>query len=120
MKKSGPKQLRFNFSDYSAEQQESDFYRYIQWKEKQQPHLYLLKINGMWSHITFKGGIKPHFYEGKNLFQVYNEIKDEYKEYKVKYIINEGLENYLKQEYKKEQIAKAKQLQMKFNEREQL
>lgn len=105
-----PKQQRLNFSDYSAEQQESDFYRYMQWKEKQRPHLYLLKINGMWSHITFKGGITPHFYEGKNLFQVYNEIKEKYSEYKVKYIINKGLEDYLKSEYKKKQIVKAKQL----------
>lgn len=110
MKKSGPKQLRLNFSDYSAEQQESDFYHYLQKKERQQPHLYLLKVHGMWSHLTFKGGMRPHFYEGKNLFQVYNEIKDDYAEYKVKYIINEGLENYLENEYKKQQAIKRKQL----------
>lgn len=110
MKKSGPKQLRLNFSDYSAEQQESDFFHYLQRQEKNRPHLYLLKVHGMWSHLTFKGGMRPHFYEGKNLFQVYNEIKDDYAEYKVKYIINEGLENYLENEYKKQQAIKRKQL----------
>ena len=53
-----------------------------------------------------------------NLFEVYNEIKESYPQHKVKYIINEGLENYLKDEYKKKKLIEAKQLRIKFNERE--
>jgi len=115
------KQLRLNFSDYSAEQQESDVLKYMRLKETYRPHLYLLKINGMWSHITLTPNTyrpTPHFYEGKNLFQVYNEIKKDYPEYKVKYIINQGLEDYLKDEYKKKQAIDSRIKQIKFNWKE--
>lgn len=71
----------------------------------------------MWSHIRITNKIEPYFYENKNLFQVYNEIKESYPQHRVKYIINQGLENYLKEEYKKKKIIEAKQLQIKFNER---
>lgn len=71
----------------------------------------------MWSHITITDKIKPHFYENKNLFQVYNEVKESYPQHKVKYIINKGLEDYLRTEYNKKKAIQSKQLQIKFNER---
>ena len=108
---------RLNFSDYSAEEQERDYARRLYLNERYRPHLYLLKINGMWSHIRITNKIEPYFYENKNLFQVYNEIKESYPQHRVKYIINQGLENYLKEEYKKKKIIEAKQLRIKFNER---
>lgn len=121
MKMKMNKQLRINFPDYTVEQQESDVLKYMRLKEKYRPHLYLLKIHGMWSHITLTPNTyrpTPHFYEGKNLFQVYNEIKKDYPEYKVKYIINQGLENYLKDEYKKKQVVDARIKQIKINWKE--
>ena len=109
---------RLNFSDYSAEEQERDYARRQYLNEKYRPHLYLLKVDGMWSQLTFTPKIEPKFYENKNLFQVYNEIKESYPQHKVKYIINQGLEEYLRAEYTKKKIIEAKQLRIKFNERE--
>ena len=70
------KEQRLNFSDYSAEEQERDAERHTYLQKKYQPHAFLLKVSGTWAHITFDGGEMQHkFYDGKNLYQMFNEIK---------------------------------------------
>lgn len=105
------KQQRLNFSDYSAKEQEADAERHAYLKKKYQPHAFLLKVSGTWAHMTFDGGKMQHkFYEGKNLYQMFNEIKQTHPNHKLKYIINEGLENYLRDVRKKEQAIAKRQL----------
>lgn len=107
------KEQRLDFSDYSAKEQESDVERFKKLEKKYQPHIFLLKVSGMWASMTFTGGkISPKFYEGMNLYQTFNAVKKAHPFHKMKYIINQGLENYLREQYRKEQVLKAKQLNM--------
>lgn len=106
------KQLRLNFSDYSAKEQEADVERFKELEKKYQPHIFLLKFDGLWASMTFHDGVKHTFYEGMNLYQTFNKVKETHPFHKMKYIINQGLENYLREQYRKEQVLKAKQLSM--------
>lgn len=107
------KELRLNFSDYSAKEQEADVERFKKLEKKYQPHIFLLKVNGMWASMTFTGGEIHHkFYEGMNIYQTFSTVKKTHPFHKMKYIINQGLENYLKEMRKKEQLIKAKQLEL--------
>ena len=90
------KEQRFNFSDYSAKEQEADVKRFIDASKKvHKPTLFVLKVDGEWAHIDLK--MKHKFYGDKNLFQMYNEVKQTHPEHNLKYIINKGLENYLRE-----------------------
>jgi hypothetical protein len=100
------KEQRLNFSDYSAEQQEKDIVEAI--KKVHKPILFVLKVDGEWAHLDYQLHYK--FYEDKNLFQMYNEVKRTHPEHRLKYIINEGLENYLRDMKRRER--KYKQLQI--------
>lgn len=106
------KEQRLDFSDYSAKEQESDVERFKKLEKKYQPHIFLLKVEGTWASMTFHDGVKHTFYEGMNLYQTFNKVKETHPNYKMKYIINQGLENYLKEARKKEQLIKAKQLSL--------
>lgn len=108
------KQLRIDFPDYSAEQQERDVERFKRLEKKYQPHIFLLKFDGIWASMTFSDGIKYRFYEGMNLYQTFNKVKETHPKHKMKYIINQGLENYLRDMHRKEQIIKSKQLSINF------
>ena len=110
------KQLRIDFPDYSAEQQEQDMERFKQLEKKYQPHIFLLKVDGEWASMTFTGGeVKHKFYEGMNLYQTFNAVKESHPNHKMKYIINKGLEYYLRQQRKKEQAIARRQLSINFN-----
>lgn len=108
------KEQRLNFSDYSAEEQEADVERFKRLEKKYQPHIFLLKFDGMWASMTFNDGVKHTFYEGMNLFQTFNKVKETHPNHKMKYIMNEGLENYLRDMRAKEQRIKNKQLTLGF------
>lgn len=111
------KEQRLNFSDYSAKEQESDVEHFKKLEKKYQPHIFLLKFDGLWASMTFTGGkISPKFYEGMNLYQTFSAVKKTHPFHKMKYIINQGLENYLREQYRKEQVLKARELKI-FNER---
>lgn len=89
------KELRLNFSDYPAEEQEKDTRRkrIIQVPK----HAYLMKVDGVWAHlIVNQAGDEYRFYEDMNLIQVYYELKKNKPGYKPKVIKNEGLEAYLR------------------------
>lgn len=106
---------RLKFSDYPAEEQERDAERHAYLQKKYQPHAFLLKVSGTWAHITFDGGEMQHkFYDGMNLYQMYTEITRTHPNHKLKYIINKGLEDYLRDVRQKEQAIKAKQLSINF------
>ena len=62
--------------------------------------------------MTFSDGEKQTYYEGMNLFQTFNKVKETHPNHKMKYIINQGLENYLKEARRKEQLLKSKQLSL--------
>ena len=67
--------------------------------------------------MTFTGGEIHHkFYEGMNLYQTFNAVKKTHPNHKMKYIMNEGLENYLREQRKKELSIKSLQLNL-FKER---
>ena len=110
------KELRLDFSDYPAKEQEKDVERFKQLEKKRQPHIFLLKVDGLWASMTFSDGVKHKFYEGKNLYQTFNAVKETHPNHKMKYIMNEGLENYLREQRKKELSIKSLQLNL-FKER---
>ena len=106
------KEQRLNFSDYSAQEQERDVQHFAQAVKKvHKPTLFVLKVDGEWAHLDLS--MKHKFYGDKNLFQMYNEVKQTHPEHNLKYIINEGLENYLHEMKRRE--SKVKQLQIDFN-----
>lgn len=108
------KQLRLNFSDYSAEQQERDVQHFAEVSKKvHKPTLFVLKVDGEWAHLDLK--MKHKFYGDKNLFQMYNEIKETHPNHNLKYVINKGLEDYLREMKRREN--RCRQLRIKFNER---
>lgn len=106
------KEQRLNFSDYPEAEQIRDVERHKYLQKKYQPHIFLLKFDGLWASMTFHDGIKHTFYEGMNLYQTFNKVKETHPNHKMKYIINQGLENYLREQYRKEQVLKAKELSM--------
>lgn len=108
---------RLDFSDYPAKEQERDVERFKLLEKKRQPHIFLLKVDGLWASMTFTGGEIHHkFYEGKNLYQTFNTVKETHPNHKMKYIMNDGLENYLREQRKKELSIKSLQLNL-FKER---
>lgn len=109
------RQLRIDFPDYSAEEQERDVERFKQLEKKYQPHIFLLKVDGEWASMTFTDGVKHKFYDGMNLYQTFNAVKKSHPNHKMKYIINKGLECYLRDKRKKELALKSKQLTINFN-----
>lgn len=107
------KEQRLNFSDYSAEQQEKDIAETI--KKVHKPILFVLKVDGEWAHLDLS--MKHKFYGDKNLFQMYNEVKQTHPEHRLKYIINEGIENYLREMKRRDAIIEKRQLKLNFKER---
>lgn len=86
------KHLRFNFSDYSAEQQEKDASNHVR------RQVYLMKVDGEWGHLIIKqlGNDDIDFYPGDTLFEVYDKLKESLPNCQPKVIQNRGLENYLR------------------------
>ena len=103
---------RLDFSDYPAKEQEKDVERFKQLEKKRQPHIFLLKVDGLWASMTFSDGVKHTFYDGMNLFQTFYKVKKTHPNHKMKYIINKGLEDYLRDARKKELMIKQRQLQL--------
>ena len=89
------KELRIDFPDYPAAEQERD-------AAKKKPlkmirHAYLMKIDGEWAHfIIGQGGDDIDFYEGNELAKVCEILKRKYPDHQPRVIMNEGLENYLR------------------------
>ena len=102
---------RLNFSDYSAKEQERDVEKFKRLEKKYQPHVFLLRVNGVWAHMTFYDGLKHKFYDGKTLIETWKELVKTHPNCKIKFIMNEGLENYLRDVRKKETLVK----QLKIN-----
>ena len=105
---------RLDFSDYSVKEQEKDVERFKFLEKKYQPHIFLLKFDGLWASMTFTNGVKHTFYDGMNLYQTFNKVKETHPNHKMKYIMNEGLENYLREQRKKELSRKSLQLNIDF------
>lgn len=84
------KQLRIDFPDYSAREQERDSMRSC-FKQ-----VYLMKVDCKWAHFTIIDGKDDYdFYEG-DLTQTYYEVKSKLPQHVVKVIQNKGLEDYLR------------------------
>jgi hypothetical protein len=102
------KELRLNFSDYPASEQERD----AQKAKKPLRHVYLMRVDGEWAHfIVTQRGDDYKFYGDKSLTDVYYELKENYPDYKPRVLKNEGLENYLR-----DRKPKDLQLRIPFNE----
>lgn len=90
------KELRLDFSDYPAIEQEHDSLRII---KKVPKHVYLLKIDGEWCSFIVKkdgGDDDIKYFEDRELPEVYKWLKKHRSEYTVKVIQNKGLEDYLR------------------------
>ena len=105
------KQLRIDFPDYSAKEQELDAKRSLF------RQVYLMKIDGKWGHYTIVDGKEDYDFHKGDLTETYNDIKAEYPRHRVRVIQNKGLEDYLRDmiPQKKQQID-TKQLLINFNE----
>lgn len=107
------KQLRLNFSDYSAKEQEKDAMRSC-FKQ-----VYLMRVDGEWAHFTIIDGKDDFdFYPDKDLTETYYSVKAKFPQHQVRNIVNEGLENYLRDQ--KERMNRSKnnelnKLQMMIN-----
>lgn len=102
------KELRLNFSDYPAVEQEYDAQRI----KKTLRHVYLMRVDGEWAHfIVTQRGDDYKFYGDKTLTEVYYDIKENYPDYKPRVLRNEGLENYLR-----DRKPKDLQLRIPFND----
>lgn len=104
------KELRLNFSDYPAIEQEYDSQRII---KKVPKHVYLLKVDGEWCSIIVRSreddDIK--YFEDRELPEVYKWLKKHRPDYQPHVLRNEGLENYLR-----ERKPKDLQLRIPFND----
>ena len=88
------KELRLDFSDYPAIEQEYDSQRIV---KKVPKHVYLLKVDGEWcSFIVKKDDDDIKYFEDRKLPEVYKWLKRHRPEYTTKFIQNKGLEEYLR------------------------
>ena len=109
------KEQRINFPDYSTEEQERDVERFKLLEKKYQPHAFILKVDGVYAHLILTGEKPLHkFYDGKDLFETYYELREKFPQHKVKCLMNKGLEDYLRDVRKKEQAIKSRQLKINF------
>lgn len=109
------KELRLDFPDYSVAEQERDAERAKRLKVIR--HAYLMKINGEWAHfIIGQGGEDIDFYDDLKLPMVCKKLKKKFPEHQPRVIMNEGLENYLRD--RRSEIMRKKrykQLTINFN-----
>ena len=102
------KELRLNFSDYPAIEQEYDSQRI----KKPLKHVYLMRVDGEWAHfIVTQRGDDYKFYGDKTLTEVYYDLKEHYPDYKPHVLRNEGIEKYLR-----ERKPKDLELRIPFND----
>lgn len=93
------KEQRLPFSDYPADEQERDAMR------SRFRQVYLMKVDGKWSHFTIINGKDDYdSYEG-DLTQTYYEVKQKLPLHSVKVIQNKGLEDYLRDMLQKKKQA---------------
>lgn len=94
------KQLRLDFADYSAREQERDAMR------SRFRQVYLMKVDGKWAHFTIIEGKEDYDSHDGDLTQTYYEVKQKLPQHSVKVIQNKGLEDYLR-----DMLPKKKQTQ---------
>ena len=106
---------RLPFSDYPAEEQEQDAKRAKRLKVIR--HAYLMKIDGEWAHfiVGTRGVDDIDYYDEMKLPEVYEKLKRTRPEYTPKVIMNEGLENYLRDRRPEFKKRMAKQLTINFD-----
>lgn len=103
------KQLRLDFSDYSAAQQERDAQRSLL------RTVFLLKIDGEWGHLFItQRGDDVQFYPGKELVEVYKELKETYPKCLPRVIQNKHLADYMRTMKPKVKKPKAKELMIEW------
>lgn len=77
-----------------------------------------MKVDGEWAHFIINSKTQNYGFYGKaNLFEVYQSLKEDYPDFKPRVILNEGLENYLRDCKKRDEAIKRRQLTI-FNERD--
>lgn len=84
------KQLRIDFPDYSAREQERDAMR------SRFRQVYLMRVDGKWAHYTLIDGKEDYDSHDGDLTQTYYEVKQKLPQHSVKVIQNKGLEDYLR------------------------
>lgn len=107
------KQLRLDFSDYSAKQQERDF------QSSLLHTVFLIKVDGEWGHLLIgQSGDDIDFYPDMDLSQTYSALKKEYPNCRPRVIQNKYLEDYLRtkrQEIKKKKSVSRQPIQLEIS-----
>lgn len=95
------KQTRFNFPDYTAENQERDARKF---EGRQKKDIYLVKFKGVYgAYLPRQGGAVCYTGElGDDLTKFYEKAKAFYEELKIvpnfHVVINRGIEEYIQQQ----------------------
>lgn len=106
---------RLPFSDYTPEEQEQDAKRAKRLKVIR--HAYLMRIDGEWAHfIVSQKGDDIDYYDEMKLPQVVDRLKRTRPEYTPKVIMNEGLENYLRDRRPEFKKRRGRQLTLEFKD----
>ena len=100
------KQLRLDFSDYSAREQERDTMR------SRFRQVYLMRVDGKWAHYTLVEGKEDYDSHDGDLTQTYYEVKQKLPQHSVKVIQNKGLEDYLRDMLPKKKQAQTNSKQL--------
>ena len=100
------KQLRLDFSDYSAKEQEQDTMR-SRFKQ-----VYLMRVDGKWAHYAIVDGKEDYDSHDGDLTKTYYELKKQLPEHRMRVIRNKGLEDYLRDMLPKKRQAQKNSKQL--------
>lgn len=101
------KQLRLDFSDYSAREQERDAMKSC-YKQ-----IYLMRIDGKWTHYSIIDGKENYDSHDGELTETYHELKSQFPGFRMRVIRNEGIEDYLRDMLPKKRQAQKDIKQLK-------
>jgi hypothetical protein len=94
------KQLRLDFPDYPAKEQERDAMRSC-FKQ-----IYLMRVDGKWAHYGIIDRQEDFDTHDGDLTETYFELKNKFPEHRMRVIQNKGLEDYLRDMLPKKRQAK--------------
>lgn len=99
-------ELRLNFSDYPAIEQEFDA-----GKAKPQQNVFLFQINGEWAYYVNK---KTYGFLKTDIVGMYHKVKEDFPELRARCVIDKDIEGFLRKKQQQRQEAARKQLMINF------
>lgn len=99
-------ELRLNFSDYPAIEQEFDASRIRSHK-----NVFLFQINGEWAYYVDK---KTYGFLKTDIVGMYHKVKEDFPELRARCVIDKDIEGFLRKKQRQRQEAIKKQLMINF------